>query len=293
MRSVSMLVFSGTGNTLFAAEEIAVRLRALGCEADIAALEGFRRQNARRAWPEADLVGIGYPVHAFNAPPLVERIISQMPVSATHRDCFLLRTAGSPWGNGGPTERVRALLHAKKLHVRYEALVPLPSTFAVRYPDVFIKLNLLHALRQCEAIARDLASGKRRLRHSSLPLQLLAALFRAEHTGARFYGRLLRADSSCTACGLCASDCPTGNISMHQGKPHFGWNCTFCMRCSHRCPVQAISHRLTGRKLMIRDRFDLRRILADDSIEPMDINASAPPYLKDFRDFYRREGLLG
>lgn len=45
----------------------------------------------------------------------------------------------------------------------------------------------------------------------------------------------------CTACGICASECPTDSIT--EAKPIFlidADTCTDCMACVPVCPVDAI-----------------------------------------------------
>ena len=76
-------VFSGTGNTMLVAEEYAA---SLGPETHIAAID-----SSFMDLPSPDgyqLVGIGYPVHAFNAPEIVERFARELKPSV-HHDLFI------------------------------------------------------------------------------------------------------------------------------------------------------------------------------------------------------------
>ncbi len=45
-----------------------------------------------------------------------------------------------------------------------------------------------------------------------------------------------------TDCTLCARDCPTNNIILHNNYPTFSKNCIGCSRCIQRCPYNAISY---------------------------------------------------
>lgn len=50
------------------------------------------------------------------------------------------------------------------------------------------------------------------------------------------------ATDACISCGLCEKVCPLGNITLKDGKPVWGKNCTHCMACICRCPKEAIEY---------------------------------------------------
>ncbi len=292
MDGLSILTFSGSGNTQFVVDAVIRSLSAQGVEAISYPMEKFHASPDKAKIVDDFMVGIAFPVHAFNAPPLVEKFVRDLPVSPTPKKYFILKTAGSPWALGGTTTRLQRILARKNWHLQYEALVPMPSNFAVRYPDSFIKLNLQLALRQADRIASDLIAGKKRILPSLFPAGMMSSLLRIEHLGAKFYGHYLKVESNCTLCGRCFRECPTRNITYKDGKFSFGWKCTLCMRCSFDCPVQAYSHKHLGKVLNVKPPYALQRILEDQSIAAADIRDDRIPYMKDYRNFCQREGLL-
>lgn len=46
----------------------------------------------------------------------------------------------------------------------------------------------------------------------------------------------------CISCGLCQRICPTGTITLADGKPVWADTCVQCVACIHRCPVRAIEY---------------------------------------------------
>ena len=67
-----------------------------------------------------------------------------------------------------------------------------------------------------------------------------AIVCRVEHPAARLIGRGFSATDACVGCGLCARNCPQGNIRMEGGKPVFGKQCVICMACAFSCPKDAV-----------------------------------------------------
>lgn len=64
--------------------------------------------------------------------------------------------------------------------------------------------------------------------------------------------RKFKTDSSCTGCGICASECPVNNIALKKGSPVWKGNCTHCMACITCCPQESIEY---GRKSMGQPRY--------------------------------------
>ena len=48
-----------------------------------------------------------------------------------------------------------------------------------------------------------------------------------------------RITEDCDGCGICAQLCPTGNITVTDGKAVHGKNCANCYACRHWCPKAA------------------------------------------------------
>ena len=60
------------------------------------------------------------------------------------------------------------------------------------------------------------------------------------------------ASSACIGCGQCAKRCPMNNVTLKDGKPVWGRNCTHCMACICYCPVSAIEY---GNKSVGQPRY--------------------------------------
>ena len=72
-----------------------------------------------------------------------------------------------------------------------------------------------------------------------------------------FYKCFVKADAftasdACIGCGQCAKRCPMNNVTLKDGKPVWGRNCTHCMACICYCPVSAIEY---GKKSVGQPRY--------------------------------------
>ncbi len=291
MQSVLILSFSGTGNTQFVVDALVKSLIEKGITASSIPMEKLPYQKNIDDLLAVDLIGIAFPVHAFNPPPLVEKIIKRLPQTIT-RKCFILKTSGSPFAMGGTTSRLKGILSKRNWILKYETLVPMPSNFIVRYQDGFIKLNAEMAMKQADKIADDLKNENWKTIPAGKLAVALCAMARMERIGAVMYGHFLKVESNCIKCGKCVQNCPTRNISFKDGKFTFGWKCTFCMRCSAECPVQAFSHRHFGRFIQIKPPYHLQSIISNPDIEIADIMDDNIPSMKDFRGFWFKAGII-
>ena len=72
-----------------------------------------------------------------------------------------------------------------------------------------------------------------------------------------FYSFFVKANAftagdACIGCGHCAGLCPTNSITIQNGKPVWGGDCTHCMACICYCPTKAIEY---GKKSQGKPRY--------------------------------------
>ncbi len=64
------------------------------------------------------------------------------------------------------------------------------------------------------------------------------------------------ASDACIGCGQCAKRCPMNNVTLKDGKPVWGKNCTHCMACICYCPKARSS---TAKRALASRGITLRR----------------------------------
>lgn len=240
-----ILYFSGTGNSLAVARQLAERLN----EQLMPLIEAVEQDltNEKR-------IGLVFPTYDFNLPPAMPEMISRLKISPTSY-VFTVVTCGSQAGNCVWT--LRRILHKKGIELAYSHKVSVPDNSALafgRNPNKQLgKFERVPA--RMEQIIRELQAESHTLHYSWFSvLSWLLGRPLIERGMIHFLGPKVNADK-CIGCNNCIRVCPMENIHLVESKKtkdrpsdlksglvaHIGDNCTVCFACVHACPQQAIS----------------------------------------------------
>ncbi len=239
-------VFTGTGNTLIAANALADALRSAG--KGVALIPAHRAGGAEAlaaaGFDSGSALGIAAPVAAFSTYPTVWRFIESLPAGEGREAFFLATMGGSGFGMQGPVARV---LRRKGYAPIGAALIRMCGNYGggVPTPEAFAPVRA-RAEEKAAAYCERLLAG--RTRWGCGRLNILAPLFAwTARTGkaSRMFRRVfpLSVDGAkCTGCGLCARQCPERAITMAEGGKAVldGGACQSCQRCIAYCPARAV-----------------------------------------------------
>ena len=239
---LSIVYFSGTGNTAWVVQHLAAQLRALGNTATVVSCEEVP---AAQIDPTAcDAFGIGFPVHSSFAAPIFRDYLAQLPSADT--PLFAITTAGY-WA--GDTAWIAAQpLVGRGYDLFLCANVLMPNNFFIPKMDILpvtpperVPRFLERAAPRVAQLAAHIQRLERHIEGTGPVGQLGGALQRWGY--ATFESKMLarfHADERCIGCGWCVSHCPAQSWELRDGHAHFLDRCIFCMRCYSFCPVQAI-----------------------------------------------------
>ncbi|MCH5152738.1 MAG: EFR1 family ferrodoxin [Clostridiales bacterium] len=239
--------FSGTGNTRKVAEKYASTFAELGHEAELVSVDGLLDG---KTLPEefltqienADLIGFGYPVHAFNAPAVMLKLAKKLPRLTSAKRAFVFNTSGEPLRlNNISSIKFTHMIKRRKYTVFAEYHYCMPYNIIFRHTDEMayrmwktaqqlIPLDVKQIVELTPHTLKRVACGA-----------FIAWVMRCEHWGARLNGTQYKIKKQCVHCQKCVNICPTHNIKISKnGTLKFGKNCLMCMRCAQLCPKDAI-----------------------------------------------------
>ncbi|MCX6662914.1 MAG: EFR1 family ferrodoxin [Euryarchaeota archaeon] len=287
-RTIGIFYFSGTGNTKMIVELLATEFERYGSVVDVIAIDELMKTNKTAEVEKYDIIGFGYPVHAFNAPRIFFEFIELLR-DGKQKKTFIFKSSGDPFMQGGSTALVRKALQKKGYDVIYERLFVMPANVLVRYQDRLIKQLCNTAVQRAKTMVKEILSEITKLQKNTFFSNFLTAAFSSiENYGARFFGKNLYVSDSCNLCGICISNCPTNNITKQKGHIIFHSKCTLCMRCIYRCPANAISPHFL-KFFVISPWYEIQTIVDNPAIKDACISSKTKGFFRHFNRYFSEQ----
>lgn len=236
--------FSGTGNSLWAAKYMSVAL-----SEKIISIADFHKSEKTPSFSleKGERIGFVFPIHSWGVPPIVKRFLQDVQfVNYDNNLIYTIVTCGDMCGYANLM--VQEILNKKNMECRHIYSVQMPNSYIV-FPgfDVDskeVETNKKEAAKiTMQAISNAIINDKpiqQYVRGGSpfLKSRIIYPMFCKYVMNAKpFY-----TTEQCNSCGLCARKCPTKNIEMIDGRPHWNNDCTQCLACIHHCPTKAIEY---------------------------------------------------
>jgi Pyruvate/2-oxoacid:ferredoxin oxidoreductase delta subunit len=225
--------FSGTGNSLAAARTIA---KVMG-ETELVSMVHENTQD----FSNVERIGFVFPVYYGAVPPIVRSFIENIKLPENVYIFGVITRGGLV---GGVIDELAEIISAAGGKLSYAWTVMMPGNYIAMYgalPDIVQKKMLSSAEKKAETIGEKarLKLIDQNIKPESPPRKSLLDKMPGYLTFSKDY----RVYSRCTGCAICAKVCPTKNITMVVGKPHFASNCQHCMACIQWCPMGAIVYK--------------------------------------------------
>jgi len=264
--------FSGTGNTLWAARQIA---EATGER--LVSIAGALGHGQTYELQAGERLGFCFPVHGWRPPFIVRDFVKGLQLKYPETEQENLKTKklknSKPYTYafatcGDDVGETFELLDTDLAEIGLKS----DSQFSIIMPESYVGMPLIdfvdkperrdeklrRAKEQMADVVRMIVErrcGVRKVNESHWPRinsRVIGAYFLKEMVTDEPF--VVKSDA-CTRCGLCAKVCPVGNIKGGAGRePEWLHNglCTTCFSCYHHCPHHAIEW---GRRTLGRGQY--------------------------------------
>ncbi len=304
MKKAILYVFSGTGNTALVAE--LYKKYFSDYETVIYNIHKTGEEETVPQPADFDLVGIGYPVHGFNAPQIVNDFCKSLPkmneggadTGSGSKKTFIFKTSGEGLTyNNYSSQKIIRMMERKGYEFFTERHFVMPYNMIFRHSPQMVKSEYIYADAQVRLNVKELEEGRKNKLHY-FPLRYwFVPVVRIEWLYARLQGPFMKVDmNKCTRCMKCANECPMDNIVFKtEGADgnkkesfKFGTDCTLCVRCSFNCPQSAISIGLLN-NWKVNGSYHIKQTAEDASLEfPYFTEKLTGLYRWLFYKYYRR-----
>jgi len=244
MKTIGLFYFSGTGNTQIVTELLRDDFVKQGWQVDVTRMEDVLNGLVSPDLSRYDMLGFGSQVIGYGVPNLVKDYLKKLP-NSQHQKTFIFRTAGGVAPiNYNVSKYMIRVLRNKGYDVFHERLFSIGSNWIKRFSDPVVQQLYASTQEKVDQMCQELIEGKERFYQTGFWMRLgmgIVSFISGQYF--RLTGLDYKVSGDCGNCGLCAKNCPSKNITIKNGKPTFGLNCSCCMRCVYNCPKQAIQFR--------------------------------------------------
>ncbi|MEX1308531.1 MAG: EFR1 family ferrodoxin [Eubacteriales bacterium] len=284
---IGLFTFSGTGNTARIADMLSDAFIKHGAEVTQYNIEKIVSSEPLPDLSAFDYIGLGYPIHAFNEPPIVTQFIKALPKSIGQKT-FIFKSAGEPFfANHVSSQRMIHLLTKKDYTHVFERHFLMPYNIMFRYPDGLVKQMVITAEKLAHHMAGAILAGQTHIQTFNIFARINGIVMRFfKNYGVALNGKFFFINKKCTHCMRCVRECPVGNITYDGKRFHFGWRCMLCMRCAMRCPADAVKMSVLT-PWVLYGEYDFKRIMTDPEIDGDFVNDKTRGYFRLFRKYFK------
>lgn len=284
---VLLCAFSGTGNTFLAMDAIKKHFIETGNE--VVAYQFFSKTEAP-SLEGYDLIGLGYPIHAFNVPKVFLSFVKKFPFG-NGKKYFIFKVSGEPFHLNDSSSYKMAHFLDKHGYIRvYEKHFLMPYNIMFRYPNRLEKQMYLYLDPLAKCMVQDILSTKKELINYHLWSRFVSFFFRIEYLAPILNRPFVHiSKKKCLKCQKCLKLCPTSALYIGKnGRIKMGKGCALCMGCVFSCPNNAIFFGFMN-SWKIKGGFSYESLVNDKSIDPAFISSSTKGYYRHFTSYFHQQ----
>lgn len=233
-----VLYYTGTGNSEYVANKIGEQIE----DKVLNLFEKIKAHEYSEIYSDKPFV-IVYPTYAWQMPRILRDFIQQT-IFAGNKNVYFVATCGGSMGN--MSKYLLELCRQKAFTYMGCAEVIMPENYIAMFnaPE---RAEVVKIIKNADIVIKNIVDV---IRHNgTIPKKKVGIADRVSSgmVNAIFYpvfvsAKKFYATDACIGCGKCVKVCPYNNISLKDGKPVWGSQCTHCMACICKCPKEAIEY---------------------------------------------------
>ena len=248
-----VLYFTGTGNSRYLARRIAE-----GLEMPLYDLNACIKAGDTAPVQTGRDVVLVTPTYAWRIPRVVSEWLGKTALTGAERIWFVM-DCGSEIGNAAGYNR--QLAAQKHLHYMGTAQIIMPENYIAMF-NAPQKEQAKSIVEQAEPELQKVLTQLKAGQQFPAPRDNLYDRFMSSAVNPIFYPLFVKAKpfaagNACIGCGKCEKLCPMNNITLPNGRPVWGDNCTQCMACICYCPTEAIEY---GKRSLGKPRYRFEKL---------------------------------
>ena len=255
--SNSIFYFTGTGNSLKIAKDIAERSNITDC--NIVSI-GKNISNVQSLNPK-NIVGIIFPVYYCGLPKIINDFLEKINLSDASY-IFIVALYGATGGNGGCIHQAKNILSQRGIKLNAGFYIKSVDNFILWTWDVppVEKHEMIHKIAENKVIKIiEYISNKVSYFDKSFMEYIGPIIFGYKKfiKNVNYSDKLFFTNSQCNSCGICVKVCPTYNIELNNSRPEWkSVSCQRCLACLHLCPKKSIEYgKVTEKRSRYKNPF--------------------------------------
>ena len=251
---INIYVFSGTGNTLIAANKIAEIFTKNNNTCSVVKMEMIKPSDINLN----GTIGIGFTTAFWNTYPFVRNWIDNLP-EGNGTETFIFTTMGD--SSCGMIAHIAKILEKKNYKIIGAKGFIMPNNFLLVRGENSNRKKIDKCLLSVKKYAEGIINGNGYVRKTNIFSSisfLISNFVTTKLWNTKLAKKIMKFKidkNKCNGCGVCVKLCPLENIEL-KTVPEFKDKCIFCLRCVSYCPQQALSNKIllkTYRALTLQD----------------------------------------
>jgi flavodoxin/Pyruvate/2-oxoacid:ferredoxin oxidoreductase delta subunit len=282
--------FTGSGNTRICAQDLKRHLEEEKIATD---LYEFKEPNSSFPDPDAyDIIGIGYPIHAFNVPkPFLKFIKSFKKTNKPDKRVFIFKVSGEPFkANSASSYWLVKHLKDKGYKPTLEKHFLMPYNIMFRYKEEIAKQMYLYLDALTKMYSLKIERNQEEKMKFPLKGHLYSFFFRIEWiAGPVNHFFVFFSKKRCLNCNKCLLNCPNQAIYRNKkGRLKVNSSCSLCMRCTINCPKDAIHFGFMNH-WKVNPNYNYQKEVEDKNLSGDYINQNTKGYFHHFYPYFKKQ----